>query len=202
MNYTGPKVRLSRQLGIALTPKAAAVMERKSYPPGQHGPAKGKGQKMSDYKRQLLEKQKLRFQYNIRDEKQLRRYYEKASRKKGVTAENLIQLLESRLDSLVLRGGLAKTIYQARQWVVHGHVQVNGKPVDLPAYSLQAGDVVSVHPQSRKIDGFHAAMQQAHPTDYVQLSKGDLSVILLRVPTREEVPIQCDVVQVIEYYSK
>ena len=200
MNYTGPKVRLSRKLGVALTPKAAAIMEKKSYPPGQHG-ASSTRKKMSDYKRQLLEKQKLRFTYNIH-EKQLRNYYFKATHKQGNTSENLIQALESRLDNMVLRGGLARTIYQARQLVSHSHVQVNEKRVNLPAYTVKVDDIISIKPQSKKLAIIHAAMKNANPPGYVALSKADLSVRLVRTPTIEEVPIQCDVIQVIEFYSK
>ena len=203
MNYTGPKVKLSRKIGIAITPKAATVLERKNYAPGQHGPMRRmrRGQKISNYKRQLLEKQKLRFQYNIH-EKQLRNYYDKAARKKGITAENLIQLLETRLDNLVLRGGLARTIYQARQLVSHGHFLVNSRPVNLPAYSVQVNDIVSLQFKSKKLDVIHNALQHAHPPQYLELSKADLSIQLKRLPARKEVPIQCDVVQVIEFYSK
>ena len=124
MKYTGPKIKLSRRLGFALTPKAGKYLERRSDPPGVHGKRR-KSAKLSDYGRQLLEKQRLRFQYNI-SEKQLQNCYQKAVRKKGNTADILIQLLESRLDALVLRAGFARTIYAARQLVNHGHVQVNG----------------------------------------------------------------------------
>ncbi len=113
MKYTRPKVKLSRQLGIPLTPKAIRFMERRSYPPGEHGETKRRSAKMSDYKRQLLEKQRLHAQYNIH-ERQLRNYVKKATNKKGNAAENLIQILETRLDSIVLRAGLARTIYAAR----------------------------------------------------------------------------------------
>src|SRR5919109_3077612 len=115
MKYTGPKVKLSRSLGIALTPKAAKYMERRPYPPGQHG-AQKKHRRGSDYKQQLLEKQRLRFQYNI-TERQMRNYFHKAERSRLNTGDALIQLLERRLDATVLHGGLAKTIYAARQYV-------------------------------------------------------------------------------------
>ena len=110
MKYNGPKVKLSRKLGVALTPKAGKYMEKKPYGPGQHGPTKFRRDKMSDYKRQLVEKQRLRAQYNIH-ERQMRNYYKKAAQKSGSTSENLIQMLESRLDAVVLRGGLARTIF-------------------------------------------------------------------------------------------
>src|SRR5262244_3821610 len=111
MSYHGPKVRLSRRMGVALTPKAAKVMEHRSTPPGQHG--KGRKSEDSDYKKQLNQKQLLRFQYNIR-ETQMRRYYQMALKSRGNSAERLIQLLETRLDAVVLRAGFAKTIYAAR----------------------------------------------------------------------------------------
>ena len=160
-----------------------------------------KGQKISNYKRQLLEEQKLRFQYNIH-EKQLRNYYTRAARKKGITSENLIQLLETRMDNLILRGGLARTIYQARQLVSHGHFLVNNRQVNFPAYSVRVNDIISVHSKSRKLNVIHDALQHTQPPEYLELSKANLAIQLKRLPAREEVPIQCDVVQVIEFYSK
>lgn len=201
MKFTGPKVKLSRQLGIALTPKASKYLERKPHPPGQHGRTRRRNAKMSDYKRQLLEKQKLRAQYNIH-ERQMRNYYRKASRKTGSTADNLIQLLESRLDAMVLRGGLARTIYQARQFVNHGHIAVNGKRVDIPSYQVRTGDVVSVVEGSRKIPGFTQSLRSARPPGYVSLSKPDLAVTLLNLPLRDDVQVICEISQVIEYYSR
>lgn len=201
MKYTGPKVRLSRQLGLPMTPKAARVMEKKGFPPGQHGRNRRPGQKMSDYKRQLLEKQRLRAQYNIH-EKQMVNYYKKAASKIGNTSDNLIQLLESRLDALVLRSGFALTIYQARQLVSHGHFLVNGKKVDFPAYQLKVNDTITVKSKSRKIEAIEKAMRAAKPPQYLSLLKPEFSAELVDSPQRDQIPVLCDLPLVIEFYSK
>ncbi|MDJ0754788.1 MAG: 30S ribosomal protein S4 [Ardenticatenaceae bacterium] len=202
MKYTGPKVRLSRRLGIPLTAKAARIMEKRSYPPGQHGPAKQyRRGRISAYERQLLEKQRLRSQYNIH-ERQMRNYYRKSAKKEGNTVDILVQMLESRLDAAVLRAGLAPTIYAARQYVNHGHLQVNGKKVNIPSYQLKVGDVVDVRPKSQRMSMFQDVIENAYPPDYIALDKGKMSFALLYLPRREEVPIVCEVAQVIEYYSR
>ncbi len=201
MKYTGPKVKLSRSLGIPLTPKAAAAMERRPYGPGQHGREQQRRRQVSDYKRQLLEKQRLRAQYNIH-ERQMRNYFRKALRRPGNTADTLVQLLESRLDALVARGGLARTIYAARQYVSHGHILVNGERVSVPAYQVKPGDVISVKEKSRTMPAFVEAVESSSPPAYLQLSEDDMSVKLLHAPVGEEVPIICDISQVIEFYSR
>lgn len=156
---------------------------------------------MSDYKRQLLEKQRLKAQYNI-SEKQLLNYYKKASRKSGNTSDNLIQMLESRLDAVVVRGGLARTIYAARQLVSHGHIQINDKPVNIPSYNVKTNDVVSVRQKSRRIPGFADAVKSASPPEYLSLSKPELSITVLESPARQAVPVVCEMSLVIEYYSR
>ena len=202
MKYTGPKVRLSRQLGVAITPKAAKVMEKKDYPPGLHGKLQQRFRKMSDYKRQLLEKQKLRAQYNVH-ERQLRNYYKKASRKAGSTPDNLIQLLETRLDSVVLRGGLARTIYAARQYVSHGHITVNGKRVNIPSYNVEIGDVVEVREKSKKVPCFTEALEAGTAVpSYIKSDGEKMSVSLMSLPNRSDVPIICEMSLVIEFYSR
>lgn len=199
-NYTGPKVRLSRKLGIGLTPKARKYMERKPYAPGQHGNSKRRA-KVSVYGQQLVEKQRLRYQYHIH-ERQMRRYMDKATRKLGNTGEILVQLLESRLDAIVFRAGLARSIYAARQYVTHGHIEINGKKVDIPSCQVNVNDVVSVREKSRKLPCFQDAIRQSAPPPYLELSKSNLSVKYLYLPPREEVTIVCDVPLVIEYYSR
>ncbi len=202
MKYTGPKAKLSRSLGIALTPKAARVMERRPNPPGQHGVAqRGRPRRVSDYKRQLVEKQRLRAQYNIH-ERQMRNYFRKAAQRKGNTPDNLIHALESRLDAVVLRGGLAPTIYAARQLVSHGHILVNGKRVTYPAYVIHPNDVVSVKPSSRQIPVVVEAVDGAAPPPYLELDKDEVAVTLRYLPPREQVPIICDLSQVVEFYSR
>ena len=202
MNYTGPKVRLSRRFGVALTPKAAKIMEKRGYPPGQHGRMATRFSKVSDFKRQLQEKQLLRAQYNIH-ERQLRNYYEKASSRVGNTPDNLIQLLETRLDSLVYRAGLARSIYAARQYVTHGHLEVNGKRVNIPSYNVEIGDVITVKEKSRKMPCFTEALETTiAPPAYLDRNEAEMSAKLLYLPKREEVPTVCEMSLVIEFYSR
>jgi small subunit ribosomal protein S4 len=201
MNKTGPKVKLSRALGIALTPKAAKVMEKKPHPPGAHGRVQNFRRKLSDYKRQLVEKQKLRAQYNIH-ERQLRNYFDKAQRKKGNSGDNLLQMLEMRLDAVVLRGGLARTIYAARQLVTHGHILVNGKRVDVPGYTTVVGDVISVKPKSLQLPGIQEALADAQSISYLTLDRNAATVRVNEIPQRDYIPVICDVPLVIEFYSR
>lgn len=201
MKYTGPKVKLSRALGIPLTAKAARVMETKPHPPGAHGRTQSFRRKLSDYKRQLLEKQKLRAQYNIH-ERQLRNYYQKALKGQGNTGENLLRMLEMRLDATVQRGGLARTIYAARQYVSHNHLLVNGKRVNIPSYGLKVGDVITVKPKSQQLACFRDTVADAQPIAYLALDKPNLSITVLAAPQRAEIPVLCDLPQVIEFYSR
>ncbi len=158
MNTRGPKIRLSRQLGIALTPKGARALDRRPNPPGQHGGTKDR-LKGSDYKRHLMEKQRLRAEYNV-EEKQMRNYVRLAIRKPGNPVDSLVQLLETRLDSVVYRAGLARTIYAARQIISHGHILVNGGRAEIPSQRLRANDVVSVKDASRKLVPFVEAAEE------------------------------------------
>ncbi len=200
--FTGSKVKLSRSLGIPLTPKAAKYMEKRPYGPGEHGPPHlSRRTKMSPYKQQLLEKQRLRSQYNIH-ERQMVNYYKKAARRVGNTGDNLIALLETRLDALVLRGGLAPSIYAARQYVNHGHIDVNGKRVDIPSCAVKEGDVISVREKSRKMVGFQAVPYGSNHPEYISFDKASLSVKFIRTPERDEVPVVCEVPLVVEFYSK
>ena len=200
MNYTGPKVRLSRRVGIALTPKAAKVMERKKGGPGEPR-FRSRRRQMSDYGRQLLEKQRLRYQYNI-PEKQLRNYFKKALSKHGNTGDLLIRMLETRIDACILRAGLAKTIYAARQYVSHEHFVVNGVKVKSPGFQLKPGDVLQVKEGSRRLACFREALSQAAPPVYLQVYKDELQARLVSLPRREEIPVECDLGQVIEFYSR
>lgn len=200
MNNTGPKVKLSRKLGINLTPKAKKYATNKPYPPGQHGSNKRRA-KQSDYGRQLLEKQRLRMQYNI-SESQMINYYKKATKLVGNTAELLVSLLETRLDAIVYRAGLARTIYAARQFVTHGHILVNGRRLDVASYKVKMGDVISVKEKSRALECFQESIRNSAPPAYIEVSKADFSIKLLYVPARDEVPVQCEISLVIEYYSR
>ena len=199
MRRGGPKVRLARQLGIALTPKAARVMERRPNPPGQHGATPRR--KVSGYKKQLVEKQRLRAQYNM-SERQMSNAFAEAIRQSGNTGVRLLQLLEMRLDAVVLRGGFVRTIYAARQAVTHGHVRVNGKKVDRPSFRLKPGDVVSLAEKSKEMVAFTGPLEVARPPAYLELDREKRSIRVREVPEREQIPIQCETSLVIEYYSR
>lgn len=203
MKYNGPKVRLSRQLGVALTMKSGRYLERRPYPPGQHGPRHSSARSnTSSFKIQLLEKQRIRCQYNI-SERQMHNYFVAASRGTANTADRLVQLLESRLDAVVHRGGLARTIYAARQYVRHGHVLVNGRLVDIPSYAVNPGDVVAIREDSRKIPSIILAVEAAPaPPTYLHADREAMQVRLNYLPRREEVPVIGDLSQVIEFYSR
>jgi small subunit ribosomal protein S4 len=202
VNNSRPKARLSRALGIPLTRKCVKYFERRPFPPGMHGRGR---RKASDYQVRLLEKQRLRHQYNI-SEAQLRRAYEDAHRSQGKTGENLVALLESRLDATVQRAGLARTIYQARQLVAHGHFLVDGKKVDRPSYRLQPGQVVEVRETSRQKPPFQIAATGAHldgPTaPYLSTVVEELRTTVIRKPQRTEVPVVCDEQLVVEFYAR
>jgi small subunit ribosomal protein S4 len=200
-NKSRPKSRLSRALGIALTPKSARYLERRPYPPGEHG----RGRKQtSDYKVRLREKQRLRAQYDL-GERQLRRAFDEARRRQTATGEELLRDLETRLDAVVLRAGFAKTIYQARQFVTHRHVLVNGKRVDRPGYRVQPGDVVSVTERSRQSLPFVEAAAGGFAGEtpgYLEVNLPELTARLVRQPTRAEIPVICDEQLVVEFYSR
>jgi small subunit ribosomal protein S4 len=202
MNQARPKARLSRALGIPLTRKCTKYFERRPFPPGVHGRAR---RKVSDYQVRLLEKQRLRHQYNI-GEAQLRRAFGEAVRVSGKTGDNLINLLERRLDAVVLRSGLARSIYQARQLVSHGHIAVDGAKVDRPSYRLRPGQVVTVREGSRDKTPFQVAAAGAHadgPTPpYLSVQLSELRATLIREPQRTEVPVHCDEQLVVEFYSR
>ena len=202
MNNSRPKARLSRALGIPLTRKCVKYFERRPFPPGMHGRGR---RKASDYQVRLLEKQRLRHQYNI-SEAQMRRAYDDAHRSQGKTGENLVALLESRLDATVQRAGLARTIYQARQLVAHGHFLVDGQKVDRPSYRLKPGQVVEVRESSRSKPPFQIAATGAHldgPTaPYLSTVVEELRTIVIRKPLRTEVPVVCDEQLVVEFYAR
>jgi small subunit ribosomal protein S4 len=197
------RTKLSRRLGLALTPKARKIMEDKSYPPGEHGPSRGRRSKPSDYKLQLLEKQRLRAQYGL-DERQMSAYVHQAIRKQGNPADNLVRLLESRLDALVFRAGFARTMEAARQYVSHRHITVDGKPVSLPANGVKTGQIVEVKQKSRSLPVFISAREEmVGPTPvYLKRDAETMAVQMLYPPQREEVPVSCEMKLVIEYYSR
>jgi small subunit ribosomal protein S4 len=204
VNQSRPKVKKSRALGIALTPKAVKYFEARPYPPGEHG--RGRKQN-SDYKTRLLEKQRLRAQYDI-SERQMQRAYDRAKKVSGKrTGEALIIELERRLDALVLRAGLARTIYQSRQMVVHGHIEVNGRKVDKPSFRVSPEDVVQVRERSREKTPFAVAREggwagEGEGPRYLQVNLQALAFRLDRDPNRNEIPVICDEQLVVEYYAR
>lgn len=201
---TRSKTRLSRALGIPLTPKAAKYLEKRPYAPGEHGRTKRKAD--SDYAVRLREKQRLRAQYGIR-EAQLRRVFEEARKSQGLSGENLVELLEMRLDSLVLRAGFARTTAQARQMVVHRHIMVDGQLVDRPSFRVKPGQMIHVKPRSEETEPFQVAAAGAHVEvlpplpPYLEVEIDKLQAVLVRRPKRSEVPVTCDVQLVVEYYA-
>jgi small subunit ribosomal protein S4 len=201
---TRSKTRLSRALGLALTPKAAKYLEKRPYAPGEHGRTKRKAD--SDFAVRLREKQRLRAQYGIR-EAQLKKTFEEAKRTQGLTGENLVELLEMRLDALVLRSAMARTISQARQLVVHRHILVDGQRVDRPSFRVKPGQLIHVHPNSEKMEPFQVAAAGGHVDvlpplpGYLDVQLDKLHVTLTRRPLRAEVPVTCEVQLVVEYYA-
>jgi len=197
--YTGPVYKRSRRLGIS-TLENGKELVKKPYAPGQHGNDR-KG-KMSNYGIQLVEKQKIRFTYGI-SEKQLRRAFEKAGKLKGIHGENILKLLESRLDNIVYRMGLATTRNGARQFVNHGHVSVNGRKVDIPSYQVKPGDVISVRESSKEHKAMKDALDKVNKTvDYVSFDKNKLEGTYLRLPERSELTSDINESLVVEFYNK
>jgi small subunit ribosomal protein S4 len=198
------KVRLSRALGIPLTPKAAKYLEKRPYAPGEHGRTKRKAD--SDYAVRLREKQRLREQYGIR-EKQLRIVFNEARGAQGLTGENLVELLEMRLDALVLRSAFARTTAQARQMVVHRHIMVDGKIVDRPSFRVKPGQLIHVKERSESMEPFQVAAAGGHvdvlpkTPGYLEVELDKLQARLVRRPKRAEVPVTAEVQLVVEYYA-
>jgi small subunit ribosomal protein S4 len=199
--YTGPRTKKSRRYGVALFGPHKAL-ERRNYPPGVHGD-KGR-RKQSEYATALGEKQKLRIMYGLL-ERQFRRYYEIALRRRGVTGEILLQLLETRLDNVVFRLGLANSRRASRQMVNHGHVAVNGRKVSIASYNTKIGDVVEVRGNavSRQLAtrGL-AAMQIATVPEWLLLDKDNFKGEVKRIPTRDEIAPIVNEQLIIELYSR
>jgi small subunit ribosomal protein S4 len=204
LRYTGPKARRSRRAGIPLTRKAERIMQRRPQPPGQHGVSR-RPSKESDYGRQLAEKQRIRWYYDL-TERQLRTTYDKANRRPGRAGENVIAALESRLVTVVLRAGFAASVYAARQFVNHGHVTVDGAKVDIPSYVVRPGQTVAIRERSRGIPAFVAAKEgqyaDEHYAAYLDVQREDLTVTLLHAPRRAQVPVPFDEQLLVEFYSR
>lgn len=200
--YTGPKDRISRRYGAPLF-GTSRTLEAKNYPPGMHG-SKGGRRKASDYAVALAEKQKLRYQYGVL-ERQFRRYFRNAQKRRGVTGELLLQTLEMRLDNIVFRLGLARSRSAARQLVAHGHISVNCKMVNVASYAAKVGDVLSVKDcaRSRSLAARNMELMQATMLpDWLLLDKDNLTGSVLRVPTRDEISPIVNEQLIVELYSR
>ncbi|MEK0451438.1 MAG: hypothetical protein RL088_3706 [Verrucomicrobiota bacterium] len=200
--YTGPKDKIARRYNIALF-GPTKYLERKNYPPGQHGP-KGSRRKSSEYSVALAEKQKLRYQYGLL-ERQFRRFFEIASKRRGVTGEILLQLLETRLDSVVYRLGFANSRNAARQMVGHGHVTVNGRKCSIPSRSCNPGDVITVKAKdgSRRLATKNMELTTIVPVpDWLTVNKDQFTGTVARIPTREEIAPIVNEQLIVELYSK
>ena len=209
--YTGPVCKLCRREGEKLFLKGArcyspkCAMERRAYPPGQHGRGSTfRRRRASDYARQLREKQKARRIYGVL-ERQFRRYYREAQRRSGMTGENMLIILESRLDNVVYRMGFADSRAQARQLVQHGHLDLNGRRTDIPSALVKPGDVVSVRQNSRRLNyfkGISAVLEKRDVPDWIAVEPSQLAGRVLALPTRETIEQSLSEQLIVEYYSR
>lgn len=198
--YTGPKVRISRRFNEPILGENKAL-QKKSYAPGQHG--RGKKRKQSEYATQLAEKQKAKYIYGLL-ERQFAKLFEKASRKKGVTGEVLLQLLESRLDNTVYRLGIAPTRRAARQLVLHKHILVNGDVVNIGSFTLRPGDVVEVRERSKSLEVIanSLSIQGAKKYNWLEWNDGEMTGKLINLPPRTDIPENINEQLIVELYSK
>jgi len=198
--YTGPRVRISRKFGEPILGDNKAL-QKKNYAPGMHG--KTKKRKVSEYATQLAEKQKAKYIYGLL-ERQFAKLFDKASRKKGVTGEVLLQLLESRLDNTVYRLGIAPTRRAARQLVSHKHITVNGEIVNVPSFSLKAGDLVGVRERSKSLESItnSLSIQGAKKYHWLEWDNSEYSGKLIHVPLRQDIPENINEQLIVELYSK
>jgi small subunit ribosomal protein S4 len=200
--YTGPRVRISRRFGLPIF-GPTKYLERRNYGPGMHGP-KGSRRKTTEYGLGLLEKQKLRYFYGLM-ERQFRGVYERARQRRGVTGEQMLQILETRLDNIVYHLGFANTRAAARQLVGHGHVKVNGRKVSIPSFGVKVNDAVEVkdNARSRQIatKNLESATSRAVP-DWLSLNRDAFKGTVMRIPTQEEIHPIANVQAVVEFYSR
>ena len=199
--YKGPRVRISRRFGIPIF-GPSKYLERRNYPPGVHGPKSRR--KLTDYGMGLVEKQKLRYYYGLM-EKQFRGVYEKALKRRGVTGEQMLQILETRLDTVVFHLGFGTTRAGARQMVNHGHITVNGRKATIPSYALKVNDVIVVKSNtvSRQMatKALELSTSRSVP-DWLSLGKDEFKGTVMRVPTREEINPIANEQTVVEFYSR
>ena len=201
--YTGPRARVSRRLGTNIwgTKGETIALDKRPYPPGEHGRSRRRGS-VSEYLLQLQEKQKARFSYGL-TERQFRNIFAEASRRQGVTGENMLRFLELRLDNVVYRAGWAATRPQARQFVGHGHVNVNGRRVDIPSYRLREGDVIEMRPAAQDFTVVQWNLDVLDRTPPAWLSRNEqFQVTVLELPIREQIDIPVREQLIVELYSK
>jgi small subunit ribosomal protein S4 len=202
--YTGPRARVSRRLGVNIwgTKGEINALERRPYPPGEHGRSRRRGNQ-SDYLLQLTEKQKARFTYGL-SEKQFRRIYAEASRRPGVTGEQMLQYLELRLDNVVYRAGWGSTRPQARQLVGHGHITVNGKRVDIPSYRVRKGDVVALSQKAKAmiVVQWNRDVLDRVPPPWLETGAEGAEVTVRELPLREHIDVPVREQLIVELYSK
>ncbi len=198
--YTGPRVRISRRFNEPVLDENKALA-KKNYAPGQHG--RGKKRKLSEYATQLSEKQKAKYIYGLL-ERQFSKLFHEASRKKGVTGETLLQLLEARLDNTVYRLGIAPTRRAARQLVLHKHIQVNGETVNISSYTLKPGDLVSVRERSKSLETItnSLALQGSRKYNWLEWDNTEMVGKLVNIPPRQDIPENINEQLIVELYSK
>ncbi|WP_299755680.1 30S ribosomal protein S4 [uncultured Pontibacter sp.] len=198
--YTGPKSKISRRFNEEIFGPSKAL-KKKSYPPGQHG--RGRRKKQSEYAIQLAEKQKAKYIYGVL-EKQFANLFDKAHRKGGITGENLLSLLESRLDNTVYRLGIAPTRRAARQLVLHKHVLVNGEIVNIPSYSLKVGDVVAVREKSKSLEAITTSLtvRNARQFNWLEWDANEMAGKFISTPQRDQIPEKIQEQLIVELYSK
>ncbi|PVH24943.1 MULTISPECIES: 30S ribosomal protein S4 [Sphingobacterium] len=199
--YTGPKSKIARKFREPIFGPDKAL-DKKNYPPGQHGPSKRRG-KQSEYAIQLLEKQKAKYTYGVL-ERQFSNLFVKASSKQGVTGENFLKLLEARLDNVVYRLGIAPTRSSARQFVSHKHITVNGEVVNIPSYSLRPGDVVAVRERSKSVEAItdSVASHKINKFSWLEWNANDLQGTFVSYPERSDIPENIKENLIVELYSK
>lgn len=200
MNKLGPKHRTCRRVGQPLCGRPNCPSLKRPYPPGQHGRGR---KRISEYQTRLVEKQKLRHIYAV-SEKQMRRYYERATKARGVTGEDLLRQLETRIDTVVLRLGFALTTHQARQLVSHGHVLLDGRRIDVPSAQVRPGQTVEVAPKAKNFIPVREALEiTPDPPPYLYRNKDEVSGTLTREPERDEIPLPVTIEErlIVEFYS-
>ena len=197
--YTGKTWKISRRLGFSLS-ETGKELRKRPYPPGQHG--QGRRGKLSNYGLQLQEKQKLRFLYGL-NEKQFKNLFNRAAKMPGITGENFMILLESRLDNLVYRLGLARTRAAARQLVNHGHITVNGKKVDIPSYQVSVNDTIGLREKSRNLVVVEEALS-VRPSlpEYLSFDENTRTGTFIRLPRRDELSPDINEAEIVEFYSR